>query len=93
MREAAELQAALAREKGAEATQRVELLRLRFHEGMAIRDIARLWGADPARLHHDYAQARQEFLSDLREVVGLHERCPPERLEAECTRLQELLRR
>jgi RNA polymerase sigma-70 factor (ECF subfamily) len=93
MREAAELQAARAREKGPEAAERVELLRLRFHEGMAIRDIALLWGADPARLHHDYAQARLEFMSALREVVGLHERCPAEQLEAECARLLDLLKR
>ncbi len=91
MREAAELQSMRARERGREALRRVELLHLRFHEGLPIRDIARLWADDPARLHHEYAQARKEFLDALREVVGLHERCPPESLEEECSRLIELL--
>jgi hypothetical protein len=38
--------------------RRVELLTLRFHEAMPIREIARLWGVDAASLHHEYAQAR-----------------------------------
>jgi RNA polymerase sigma-70 factor (ECF subfamily) len=93
VREAAELQAARAGQDGAGALERVELLRLRFREGMQIRDIARLWGSDPARLHHLYAQARREFREALREVVSFHERCSPARLEEECTRLLDLLRR
>jgi RNA polymerase sigma-70 factor (ECF subfamily) len=91
MEEAAELQASQARARGPEALRRVELLHLRFHDGLPVRDIARLWGADPARVHHDYAQARKEFSEALREVVGRLERCSGERLEAECGRLIELL--
>lgn len=91
MREAAELQSLRAREKGADALRRVDLLHLRFHEGLPIRDIARLWNAEPARLHHDYAQAREEFANALREVVGLLEHCPAESLDAECSRLMDLL--
>src|SRR5581483_5637872 len=58
MREAAELQARRA-EQGEKALRRVELLRLRFHDGLPVRDIARLWGADAAELHHEYAKARE----------------------------------
>ena len=54
VREAAERQAALAAGRGEAAVRRVELLRLRFHEGMPIREIARLWGVDAAVLHHEY---------------------------------------
>ena len=63
VREAAERQAVLAAESGESAVRRVELLRLRFHEGMPIREIARLWAMDTAVLHHEYARARQEFLT------------------------------
>jgi DNA-directed RNA polymerase specialized sigma24 family protein len=72
MRQAAERQAERAAAKGEEALRRVELLRLRFHDGLPIRDIARRWNADPARLHHEYAQARQEFRAALLDVVTFH---------------------
>lgn len=91
MREAAELQTRRARETSPEALRRVELLHLRFHEDLPIRAIAKLWKADPARLHHDYALARKEFLDALKEVIGLQERCPPDRLSEECNRLLEIL--
>ena len=83
MREAAERQAALAAEHGEAAVRRVELLRLRFHEGMPIREIARLWGIDAAVLHHEYARARQEFLAALRDVVASHHPGPPEEVDPE----------
>lgn len=54
------------------ARRRVELLRLRFHDGLPVRDIARRWGVDPAKLHHEYATAREEFRSALRQVVAYH---------------------
>jgi len=91
VREAADLQSRRARDAGAEARRRIELLRLRFQDGKPIRDIAVLWQADPVKLHHDYAQARKEFLAVLREVLGLHERCSAEQLKAECHRILELL--
>lgn len=92
MREAAQTMAARAREKGGAALRRVELLELRFQEGLAIRDVARLWGADPAELHREYARAAREFRAALREVVGISERCAPEHLDRECDRLLQLLR-
>ena len=41
LREAAEHQAVMAKERSEAAVRRVQLLRLRFHEGMPIREIAR----------------------------------------------------
>src|SRR5262245_28243817 len=83
-RGAAERQAMLAAERGEAAQRRVELLRLRFHEGMPIREIAQLWGTDAASLHHEYARARQDFQSALREVIGFHHPGPPEDVDREC---------
>jgi len=91
MREAAELMAGRAR-TGTEMDRRhVELLELRFQEGLPIREIARLWGVEPAELHRTYARAAREFRSALREVVGLSERCAPEHLDQESDRLLDLL--
>jgi RNA polymerase sigma-70 factor (ECF subfamily) len=56
LQEAAARQAEQAQVRGAEAQRRVELLRLRFHEGLPIREIARRWQADAAVLHHQYAR-------------------------------------
>lgn len=90
-REAARRQAELARERGPDAERRVELLRLRFQEGLPIRDIARRWGDDAARLHHEYARARQELKAALREVVAFHQPGPPEAVEQACSDLLSLL--
>lgn len=62
-------QAAEAERSGAEARRRLELLRERFVHGRHIRDIAVSWDADPARLHHEFARARREFLESLRETL------------------------
>lgn len=48
------------------ALRRVELLRLRVYEGQPARTIAKLWNVDPAYLHRQYAQARNEFQHALR---------------------------
>src|SRR5436190_7388510 len=61
MAEAAGRQRRQAREHGPEAVRRVELLRLRFEEGLPIRMIAERWGVAAAELHHAYARARREF--------------------------------
>jgi RNA polymerase sigma-70 factor (ECF subfamily) len=91
VREAAERQSVLASGRGEAALRRVELLRLRFHEGMPIREIARLWGLDAASLHHEYARARQEFRSALRDVVAFHHPGTPEEVDRECAQLLSLL--
>jgi RNA polymerase sigma-70 factor (ECF subfamily) len=91
VREAAERQAVLAAERGAGAVRRMELLKLRFHEEMPIREIARLWGLDAATVHHEYARARREFLAALREVIASHHPGPPEAVDGECAQLLSLL--
>jgi RNA polymerase sigma-70 factor (ECF subfamily) len=91
VREAAVRQSVIASRCGEAAVRRVELLRLRFHEGMPIREIARLWGLGAASLHHEYARARREFQSALRDVVAFYHPGTPEDIERECTQLLSLL--
>jgi RNA polymerase sigma-70 factor (ECF subfamily) len=81
LRAAAERQAEIARKKSPAARRRVELLRLRFYEGLPIRAIAERWGEDAARLHHEYATAREEFRAALAEVVAFHQPGSPEAVE------------
>lgn len=75
----------------AAAVQRVELLRLRFEENLPIRTIAVQWNVDPARLHHDFAQARKEFRAALLEVVAEHHGGSPAEVEREAADLLVLL--
>jgi RNA polymerase sigma factor (sigma-70 family) len=91
MSEAAQVQRQRATEVGAEALQRVELLRLRFEENLPIRTIADRWGIDAARLHHAYALARQEFRDALLTVVAFHQPGNPVELEQEAARLLQAL--
>jgi RNA polymerase sigma factor (sigma-70 family) len=91
MREAAELQVTLAKEAGPAAARRAELLQLRFHAGLPIREIARRWGVDAAFLHHEYARARDEFANALRRVVADHQSGGSQALDKECARLLQLL--
>jgi len=72
LREAAAVQEKSAEQSGTAAVRRVQLLRMRFHDGLPIREIAKRWGLDPAKLHHDYATARDEFRAALKEVVAFH---------------------
>ena len=88
----AHAQSAVDSSVGRAAQRRVQLLKLRFEEGLAIRDIARLWSVDARGLHREYAKAGREFKAVLRQVVGLAERCAPEQLERECDRLLSMLR-
>jgi RNA polymerase sigma-70 factor (ECF subfamily) len=87
MTEAAQLQQRRASERGPEAVRRVELLRLRFEEGLPIRAIAERWGVAAAELHHAYAKARQEFRADLLEVVAFHHPGSPAEVEQEAASL------
>jgi RNA polymerase sigma-70 factor (ECF subfamily) len=91
MREAAQRQAELAELLGPDAVRRVELLRLRFHEGLPIRDVAQRWQVDAAKLHHEYARARQEFKAALMEVVAFHHPGSAEEVAHECANLQSQL--
>jgi len=87
MRQAARLQGNLARAAGPDAIRRLELLRLRFHEGMPIREIAELWNEEAARIHHQYAKARAEFRSALHTVVAEHLTASTPKIEKEAERL------
>jgi RNA polymerase sigma-70 factor (ECF subfamily) len=91
LREAARLQEDRARADGEAALRRVELLRMRFHENMPIRDIARLWGADAAVLHHEYARAREEFRAALLAVLAFHHGGDAASAGDECRELLALL--
>ena len=73
LKEAARIQAQMAAASGERAVRRVELLRLRFQEGLPIRKIAEVWEEDPANLHHEYATAREEFQMALRRVMAFHQ--------------------
>ena len=92
MRQAVELHGERARREDEQAQKRFRLLQLRFQEGLPIREIADLWGDDPAGLHHAYAKARKEFGSALRDVVAYHVAGSGESVEGECRRLLFLLR-
>jgi RNA polymerase sigma-70 factor (ECF subfamily) len=87
MTEAAQLQQRQASERGPEAVQRVELLRVRFEAGLPIRAIAQRWGVAAAELHHAYARARQEFRAALLEVVAFHHPGTPADVEQEAASL------
>ncbi len=91
LRRAAQLQAKWAADSGEAAVRRVELLRLRFQEGLPIREIAARWSEDPAKLHHEYAKARKEFKMALFEVVSFHHPGSAEEVEDECGLLLEIL--
>lgn len=92
VRDAAEHMARTAPDRGPEAVRRADLLRLRFQDGAPIREIARSWGADPVRLHREYAKARREFKRSLLAVVSFHLPAGKDELEAECRKLLALLR-
>jgi RNA polymerase sigma-70 factor (ECF subfamily) len=91
VRQAAARQAERAEALGSAALRRVELLRLRFHDGLPIREIARLWDCDPATLHREYVRARAEFKAALLEVVAFHHLGSPRQAERECAELLTLL--
>lgn len=81
-----------AAESGERAVRRVELLRLRFQEGMPIRDIAAKWNEDAAKLHHEFAIARDEFRIALRKVVAFQMSAATEpQLESACRDVLNLL--
>jgi RNA polymerase sigma factor (sigma-70 family) len=92
MREASELQRTQAAAAGGVKVRRVELLELRFQRGLTIPQIAEQWGEDAARLHHLYADARDDFRDALREVVKRRNGGGDAALERECDWMLEVLR-
>ena len=91
LREAAQKQETRAESEGEPAKKRVELLRLRFYEGLPIREIASRWQMESKVLYREYAQARQEFRSVLFETVAFYHPGSAAEIEAESARLLELL--
>lgn len=92
--EAARVQAETAAAAGERAIRRVDLLRLRFQEGLPIRDIAKRWNEDPATLHHEYATARDEFRTALKRVMAFHLPTATEaQLVSACRELLDLLQK
>jgi len=77
--------------KGEDALRRVELLELRFGRDLPIREIAKLWDEDPARVHRWYARARAEFKRSLREEVAADHPGTPGEIERECANLLSLI--
>ena len=65
------------------ARRRVELLDLRFADGLPIRDIAKRWGEDPTHVHREYARARKEFHAALKETIVFHHPGSPASVEKE----------
>ncbi len=92
MRAARDRHAAMVREKGPDPDRQVDLLRLRFGDGLPIRDIAARWGEDPAAVHRRYRRARREFAAALYETVAQHVSGTPAEIKRECARLLDILR-
>ncbi len=74
-----------------EARRRVELLDLRFRDGLPIRDIAKAWELPAERVHAMYRRAREEFKASLRAELSFHGPADPRSLETECARILSLL--
>lgn len=91
MKEAKSIQQERAKRLGGSAIKRLELLALRFEQGLPIREIAKLWGQDPAKLHHQYAKSREEFHNALKQVVSSHFGDSNEPIDDECQRLLSVL--
>jgi RNA polymerase sigma-70 factor (ECF subfamily) len=70
----------------------IELLRLRFEENLPVREIAKRWDADAARVHKAYARARDGYKAALTEVVAFHHPGTAGEVERECARLLALFK-
>jgi RNA polymerase sigma-70 factor (ECF subfamily) len=93
LREARDRLAAGSREAGGNAQRRFDLLMLRFHEGMTIREIALLWGVEVGALYAEQAKACMDFRTALAEVIGSHHPGTPGEVRRQCEELLTLLKR
>lgn len=91
MRRAAERQERAAEQFGPEARERVRLLQLRFGENLPIREIAKRWETDAARLHRQYRKARLEFQAALRVELSELNGGNAAEIDRECVELLDLL--
>lgn len=93
LREAAAELARRGARLGEAALRRIEMLRLRFHEGLPLREIAPRLGVTSDYVHHQFAKARAEFRDAL--VAALRARHPglgAAELERRIESLVQLLR-
>lgn len=91
VREAGALMERRARQEDDAGQRRVKLLRMRFEEGLPIREIAELWGVEPRKLHWEYERARKEFKKALVDVLRIQLGGTAAELEQECYALLALL--
>ena len=91
MKEAAIRMSERAAASGDEGVERVELLRLRFEEGLPIRTIAKRWDRPAETLHREYAKARREFHAALLAVIAFPHPDDPGRAAQECAHLLAVL--
>ena len=70
--QAGEFMQSRAASSDAAARRRVELLELRFQQGLAIHVIAARWNEAPDAVHYMFRKARKEYRECLREVVAFH---------------------
>jgi hypothetical protein len=91
LQEALQLQRAEAGAKGEREIARLDLLRLRFEEGLPIRDIAARWGKDPVLVQREYLAARRDFRSALATVLRRHRLGPELDVEDAFRQLRSLL--
>ena len=92
IQQAGELQEQQANASDDGARRRVELLKLRFEEGLPIREIATRWGEEADDVHAAYRRARKEYRRCLHEVVAFHNPGADGEIERQCERLLALLR-
>ncbi len=92
LKRAAARQAEWARGQGEDALRRIELMRLRFVDGLPVRAIAERWDVPAASVHREYRQARRDFQRALREEVAFHHPgATRDEVDEECAKLLELL--
>lgn len=91
MKQAGQRHREIAMESGEEAIRRLELLELRFREGLPIRHIADQWDIDAAQLHREYIKARTEFRQALLDVIRFHHPGSEAEIQIEAKSVLELL--
>jgi RNA polymerase sigma factor (sigma-70 family) len=74
-----------------DARKRVELLDLRFGDGLGIKDIAQRWEMPAERVHSLYRKAREEFKLALYDELAFHGHTEPAAVQKESLRLLSLL--
>jgi RNA polymerase sigma factor (sigma-70 family) len=74
-----------------DARKRVELLDLRFGDGLGIKEIAEKWEMPADRVHALYRKARAEFKLALYDELAFHGHTQPAAVEQESLRLLGLL--